>query len=209
MSVRPTPFVRPFPTSRITIAGFAAAASLGALPAQLPAVITSTFDAGSVEGWTHAGAAVFNAPTTGGSPGGYLHIDNSEGPVTYILAPASFRGDLRAYRGGTLSFDGKMIGTGGSPWSNPLDYGHVFLRNGATQVTVEVEPALPPTAQFKTYTIALDPLAWGTTSATFDAILANVTELRISVEALFGAEVQAIDNVRLAPGPTPASAVAF
>jgi hypothetical protein len=55
--------------------------------------------------------------------------------------------------------------------------------------------------------VVLQPANWNTTSATFEAVLANITELRISVEALFGDEVQAIDNVTLAPGPTPASAV--
>jgi hypothetical protein len=70
---------------------------------------------------------------------------------------------------------------------------------------------LPPfaTSAWTTYTIALDPAAWNTTPAVFEQIPANVTELRISVEALFGAEVQAIDNLVLAPGPTPATAVPF
>jgi hypothetical protein len=57
--------------------------------------------------------------------------------------------------------------------------------------------------------VPLDPVAWNTTPAVFEQILANVTELAISVEALFGAEVQAIDNIRLAPGPSPATAVPF
>jgi hypothetical protein len=144
-----------------------------------------------------------------GNPGGYLHVDNSEGPVCYILAPSAWLGDLRSYRGGTLSFDGRMIGTGGAPWSSSLDYGHVFLRTNAAQVVVDLEPVLPSTTSWTTYTVALDPVAWNTTPAVFEQILANVTELRISVEALFGAEVQAIDNVVLAPGAAPATATPF
>jgi hypothetical protein len=181
----------------------------GATTAQLVPTRTATFDNGTTEGFTETGATAFFGATTNGNPGGYLHVDNSEGPVCYVFAPASWLGDLRSYRGGTLSFDGRMIGTGGAPWSSSLDYGHVFLRTNAAQVVVDLEPALPSTTAWTTYTVALDPVAWNTTPAIFEQILANVTELRISVEALFGAEVQAIDNVVLAPGPTPATATPF
>ncbi len=85
----------------------------------------------------------------------------------------------------------------------------MWLVSGTTQIQVDVEPNLPATGGYTTYTVPMLPASWNTTPATFATVLANVTELRISVEALFGAEVQAIDNVMLAPNATPASAVTF
>lgn len=179
--------------------------ALATARAQVPTVV-SDFEPGSTQGWSHAGASAFLAPATGGNPNGYLHIDNSEGPVTYIFAPVAYRGDLRSYRGGSFAFDGRMIGTGGSPWTSGLDYGHVWIVNGAQQMVADLAIGPPPTASFQTFSMPLQPANWGVSSAVFDAILANVTEIRISVEALFGNEVQAIDNVILAPGANPASA---
>ncbi|HEX5052870.1 MAG TPA: laminin B domain-containing protein [Planctomycetota bacterium] len=177
--------------------------------AQSVPVVESRFDTGTTEGWTALAAAAFNGSPTGGNPGGYLYVDNSEGQVCYIRAPGAFLGDLRGYVGGTLSFDGKMIGTGGSPWTNPLDYGHVFLSNGSTQVVADLAPNQPLTTAYTTYSMPLLPANWGVSAAAFDALLANVTELRISVEALYGAEIQAIDNVVLAPAGTPAAVAPF
>ncbi len=179
--------------------------ALSAARAQVPTVV-SDFEPGSTQGWTHAGASAFFAAATGGNPNGYLHIDNSEGPITYIFAPVAYRGDLRSYRGGSFAFDGRMIGTGGSPWSSSLNYGHVWISNGGQQMVADLVAGLPPTASFQTFSMPLQPASWGVSAAVFDAILANVTEIRISVEALFGNEVQAIDNVILAPGANPATA---
>jgi hypothetical protein len=113
--------------SRFTISSLLAVLCAAPLAAQMPPVIQSTFDAG-VDGWTHIGGSVFKHEPTGGHPGGFLYIDNSEGPVTWIVGPAKFEGDLTAYIGGTLSFDGIMLGTGGAPWGpNPQDYGNAWV----------------------------------------------------------------------------------
>jgi hypothetical protein len=168
--------------------------------AQLPQIVQSTFEV-DLDGWTHSGA--------GGNPGGRLYIDNSEGPVTYIYAPAKFRGNLSAYESGYFTFDGLMVGTGGAPWTSGLDYGHVWISNGGTSMFAELAPTQPSTANWESYFRPLFASDWGVSGATFDAIMANVTAIRISVEALFGAEIQAIDNVRLEPWIPMSSCTVF
>jgi hypothetical protein len=197
--------------------------SIGLLLAGAPAfaagIIASTFDAG-LDGWTAPnGATVFEWRADDGNPPGYLYLDNTELSIAYIAAPASFRGDLSAYNGGTLSFDGKMLGVGGSLYDNPQDYGNIYIQSfvpnvGTLTARLDVLPggATPPTDRWQTYTAPLTAAAWIRSSgqaipeAQWLQILAGVTDIRISVEALFGNEIQGIDNIRLVPVPVPAAA---
>ena len=176
------------------------------LLAQVVPVIASRFDSGTTEGWTATSTAAFSGSPTGGNPGGYLYVDNSEVLVCYLIAPAEFRGDLRSYVGGSLSFDGFMIGRGGIYWNSPENYGHVWLSNGSLQMVVDLEPGMPSTTGYRSYSVPLLAADWGVPQPTFDAVISHVTELRISVEALYGAEVHAIDNIVIAPCPAPATA---
>lgn len=161
--------------------------------------IKSTFTV-TAEGWSHTGATSMTQSASGGNPGGYLHVDNSEGPVTFLFASPQFLGDLRAFDGGTLSFDGNMLGIGGSPWTNPgFDYGHVRISSPAGVRTVDLLPApgQPAHGAWTRYSVALDVATWGGTQGTWTDILASVTEMRLSVEAMFGSEVQGLDNFEL------------
>jgi hypothetical protein len=176
------------------------------------APITSTFSS-DVEGWTHSGAALFEQQGSGGNPDGFLYIDNSEGPITYVFAPAAFLGDLSAYDGGTFSIDANMLGIGGAGYTNPEDYGHLRVSGPGGAATADLVPGVapdntPPFQEWATFEVAFDAAGFGVTQPEWDALLANVSELRLSVEALFGAEIQGVDNVELAPEPTAGVGVA-
>ena len=175
----------------------------------LAANILSSFDTNS-EDWTAANAAVFEWRDTDGNPPGQLYIDNNEGGLAYIFAPAKFRGDLTAYIGGTVAFDGKLLGTGGSFYNNTnFDYGSIRISNGATTATLDLAPggAVPGTSAWQNFSAPLTAAAWGKTDQQFADLLANVTELRIGVEGLFGNEIQGIDNVQISAVPGPPAAV--
>jgi hypothetical protein len=174
-----------------------------------PLFLRSSF-VSDVEGWTHTGAASFSFAAGGGNPGGYLHIDNSEGPLTFIFAPATFAGDLSTMNGGTLSFDGNMLGIGGFDYNNPIeDYGNVRISGGGTSARADLVPGThtgtgignPPKNQWTTFSSGLNAGAFGVSASTWSQILANVTEVRLSVEALFGEEVQGVDNFTMAAAP--------
>lgn len=173
--------------------------------------VVSEFEV-DLESWTAVSATSFSRAATGGNPDGHAVVDNSETALAAIIAPAKFRGDLRPCGGGIFSFDGRMLGTGGSGYSNPnFDYGSLRISGGAGSMVVDLLPGsspgnAPPTDVWARYSVPFTAATFGQTQTQFDAILANVTEVRLGVEALFGAEIQGIDNFRLAP-PTPVPAL--
>jgi hypothetical protein len=177
------------------------------------AVVSSDFST-DVEGWTKTAATVFQQQAAGGNPDGFLFIDNSEGPIELIFAPAKFRGDLSAFDGGTLSFDGNMLGTGGGDFFGPSDYGTVQISGPGGAATLDLVPGIhsgagggnPPTNQWTTFSASFDAATWGMSQLQWIALLSNVTEISLSVEALFGAEIQGIDNFKLVTSvPVPAT----
>jgi len=173
-------------------------------------VVSSDFEV-DLGGWTAISASVFEQRSPGGNPGGYLYFDNTETVVAQIVAPSGFEGDLRPCDGGQFSFDGRMLGTGGSGYQGPgVDYGHLRITGSAGTMAVDLVPGLPPanqppTTHWATYSVPFTAASFGVSQTQFENILANVTEVRLGVEALFGAEIQGIDNVRLqgaAPVPS-------
>lgn len=176
------------------------------------AIIESRFDA-SVEGWT-ATNVVAGSPAhvaSGGNPGGYLFIDNNEGSVAYVSAPAPFLGNLTAFIGGTLSFDANQL-TGTGTWigqpSSP-DMGTVWIFGAGLIAMRDLNPGTIPVNQWVSMSAPLTAAAWGVSEANFAAIMADVTGIRVHLEATFGAETNGFDNFVLQsadPGiPEPAT----
>jgi hypothetical protein len=162
------------------------------------AQIASTFDAG-LEGWTTDNTGALTHQASGGNPGGFLQLDNDEGGIAHLFAPASFLGDRSAFNGLLLTFSGNLVAGGGGTYQSPDDYGVVRISGGGMTASVDVSPngAAPPLAAWQTYSVALDAATWGKSSTDWATILANVTEIRVTVEALFGSEVQGLDTFRL------------
>lgn len=167
--------------------------------------ISSDFDE-DTDGWTASNTIAFQQQPAGGNPGGYLFVDNNEIEIAYVFAPPRFRGDLRCFDGGTLSFDGNMVGVGGGDWGpNIFDYGNVTVSGGGGAAQLDLVPGThtssgggnPPTNTWTTFSTTLDAAAWGVDHTTWQGILSDVTGIAMSVEALFGNEQQGIDNFRL------------
>jgi hypothetical protein len=174
---------------------------LGCAHAALGTTISSDFSV-DTDGWTQSGATTFQQQASGGNPGGFLYIDNGEGAVTYLFAPAKYLGDLRAFDGGVISFDGIQLANTGTPWQTTADYGHLTLSGPGGTVTMDLVPGQPG-ASWTTYQGSLTPaaFAYGGTQAQWSNLLSNVTIMRLSVEAVFGGEIEGIDNFRLVPEP--------
>lgn len=177
------------------------------------APIVSDFSS-DVDGWTHVGATVFQQNASGGNPGGFLYIDNGEGVITYIIAPAKFRGALSGYNGGTISFDGKMLGIGGSGYNATNDYGHLVVSGSAGMAVADLLPGTapnntPPQNAWATFSSPFTAAAFGVSEQQWSAILADVTDVRLSVEALFGNEIQGVDNFQITPEPSVALLLAL
>ena len=164
--------------------------------------------ANSLEGWTK----IFEQTTSishsasGGNPGGYArNID--QGPSGGdILAPSSWLGDWRGYEGGRLSWDFRMFSAGpndGTP------FGPTMATLSGPGGTAVFTSATVPTVAAGWYanSVPMQATSWTVTGGTWAGVLANVTEFKLQIEAVFSTafpgEVTGIDNVMLSPVPEP------
>ena len=164
--------------------------------------IASRFDT-DAEGWSaNTGGALYR--NSGGNPGGYFFVDNPESDPVILIAPNKFRGDLRAFDGGILSFDGNMLRRGAPPdnrfWTDAEaapysgNYGTVTIRgtDGST-AKKDLEPGEPPQS-WKNYTTPFTAEAFGVTFPQWLRILGSVSSITVSVEAIYGEEQEGFDN---------------
>jgi hypothetical protein len=114
--------------------------------------------------------------------------------------PRRFLGDLSAFIGGTFSFDGNLLGAGGSFFDGPngippaavfLDYGIIQLIGPTLDSAGRSTAcgATAPSGAWQTYSIGLNATAWGMTSANFNTLMQNVTSIRINDRRPLGRRV--------------------
>ncbi|MBT9490030.1 MAG: PEP-CTERM sorting domain-containing protein [Rubrivivax sp.] len=182
----------------LTLLAIAALSALSALPAR--AAIQSTFDTG-LEGWTGLGGSVSHAA------GGYLLQQDTQNTWMSVVAPAAFHGDLSAYLGGTLSFDGLnangvVADLGSAPW-----FGRVTVSGpggSAWRAVAGIGPGQPPVnGGWQTYATTLDTVGW---TGNLGSALANVTSMTVSLEFNDDiVELAGFDNFRVSAVPEPGS----
>lgn len=172
------------------------------------AKIASYFKRGT-QTWTISGDVnAFEWRATGGDPAGHLFWqDAAIGNVAYWQAPATYLGTLRAYIGGTLSFD--WYTSGGSRFQDAD-----LILTGGNGVTI-VADVPDPGSDWTHVSIRLGtpggwhigsldgPLATGKQIA---AVLRDVAQFQIRAEHINGDETGGIDNVVLLSRPQPAAA---
>jgi hypothetical protein len=179
------------------------AVAASAQPISLP--VTSTFD-GDLDGWTEEDCCLSYA-SSGGHPGGYASFfDGSFATDTHILAPAKFLGDWSALDdAGALSWDHTVVDFGS--FVELATLGAVISGPGGQAVFDS--RILPWPGEWQTIVAPLLRSQWTMRSGTWSALLANVTEVRIQIEAVvwdqdeWPQEQTGIDNVRLALGELP------
>lgn len=170
-------------------------------------VAFSGFDNG-LEDWTSNTPAEVTWQTSGGNPGGYAQfVDNSSGE-TWFDAPAPFLGNLGALNEtGTLSYDHRLFQIGSQ--NNGIVPLEVRLSGPGGQASwlgsIPTESAL-----WNSVIVPFQQSAWNVTSGNWNAVLSNVTSLRIRFEHVDNGfrgptnrETVTIDNVTLTANPVP------
>ncbi len=178
--------------------------------------VISTFDT-SAEGWTVVSFSDLSAdnytiigtyaPTysaTGGNPGGYISEMDPDGGDFTFAAPAAFLGNQLGAVGTTFSYDLNYLTTVNYQTTD------VIFVGGGEQLLWQASPAFVPAAAFATVSFTLSPSAqWHVntttgavaTSADFQAVFGNLTDLYIRGEYANGPDTTGLDNVRLVPEP--------
>lgn len=178
---------------------------LGASAHAVP--IASTFDT-SAEGWTST-APTLTYQAAGGNPGGYLRFVDDNSTSTFLDAPPAFLGDLSAIDGvGAVWFDVIVFTPGTHTTTGPMNV--VLSGPGGTAVWVGgPDAALLIGTGWTRLRARLVEAEWRIDAGSWDAILANVTLLRIAADPFLTTgpppETMGFDNIRIAACPTDAN----
>ncbi len=167
-------------------------------------VASSDFDDGP-QGWTLNASARWES--TGGNPGGRIFgpVPEKTNTSAAMNAPAAFLGNWAPYDTvGSVSFDFIRISNGAQPQA----FGPPSVRITGPGGQARWEgPALTAPGPWMTYTAPLIESEWTVLSGTWEAILADVTEVFIPIELVTNGnnpdEQAAVDNVILDSGAAP------
>ncbi|MEX0886696.1 MAG: PEP-CTERM sorting domain-containing protein [Phycisphaeraceae bacterium] len=174
--------------------------------ASAQAATTSTFD-DDLEGWTTSGDVVsFTHETSGGNPGGWGRIvDAASGATFFAHAPTGFHGDRSAADGTVMSFDFMLVSRSGSDLA---PFGTVTISSSSDSASLDFGD-VPATGVWQTYSAPLTAADWGKTQTEWDALLSDVTDVQLRLEAIFGNETVGLDNFVFVPEPGSAALLAL
>ncbi len=162
---------------------------------------TSTFDAGP-DGWT-----LYNPghswQSAGGNPDGYIRYNDNldSGVGSAIYAPAEFLGNWTDAGVTTLTYDVKIFSTGSVYQVSRYNAGIV----GDGGAAMWSGPPPNPAAGWLSLSVPIVESEWVVQSGSWNALLANVNELRIGMEFYnnWGPfEITGVDNVSIDGNPT-------
>jgi hypothetical protein len=156
---------------------------------------SSNFEA-SAEDWRASdSAATLTWESSGGTPGGYLHGSRSGSTnLWYFLSPLAWAGDWSGYQ--TIKFE-FAIPSGHYPSSDTAGMVVIAGSNGMTMTWTGPTPLWTWTY----YEISLSPTDFGVDQATFEGIMAGVSELRILAEFVGETETVGLDSVVVTATP--------
>jgi len=157
-------------------------------------IAASTFDT-DADGWTLTSVG-HSWESTGGNPDGYIRYDDNKGGTNYILAPEKFLGNWAAMGVTNLIYEVKIFYTGsvyivGTYW---------MVIEGPGGSARWYGPPPDPAAGWLSLDVPVIEGEWVILSGSWDALLADITELRVAMEFYnnWGPfEITGIDNFQL------------
>lgn len=163
----------------------------------VPTVLQSTFDQDE-EGWTTFDANAVNWRATDGSPDGHISIVATSSYRNYWVAPRAYLGNLGFAYGQALSFDRRVS----QPNSSSSDD---ILLISSTGVSLSFRFSRDSQATWTRFTVPLDESqGWVKTGSTtpptrneMQAVLADLSQLRIYTDATSSGVTCDLDNVQL------------
>jgi len=187
-----------FSTKAITL--FFSVLFFGLLVSSAEGAPTSTFDT-DADGW------VFDMSdqswqSTGGNPGGYI-LNSAKHATGFVSAPSKFLGDWAAMDAKNLTYEIKIFDTG-----SIYQIGNYWVRiDGPGGNAYWLGPPAPLyPSDWLTLNVPITESDWTIESGSWNALLADVTQLRIATEFYNNytpQEITGFDNVSLNTIPTP------
>ena len=166
--------------------------------------VMSTFDT-DADGW------VFDMSdqswqSTGGNPGGYIR-NSADCATGLVTAPSKFLGDWAAMGATDLTYEIKIFDTG-----SICQIGNYWGRiDGPGGNAYWLGPPAPPVpSDWLTLNVPITESDWTIESGSWNALLADVTQLRIATEFYNNftrQEITGFDNVSLNVVPVPGAVI--
>lgn len=157
-------------------------------------IASSTFDT-DADGWTFLSVG-HTWEATGGNPGGYIRYDDNKGGNSAITAPAEYLGNWTAMGVTNLTYEAKIFYKG-----SVYKLGtYTIIISGPGGKARWYGPPPDPSAGWLYLDVPLVESAWVVQSGSWDALLADVTELMIPMEYYnnWGPfEITGVDNIQL------------
>ena len=170
------------------------------LSTQIQAQVSDDFESGTTANWTSEGdGALFLSPNFG-NPGASITVDdNATGDINYSFAPAKYLGDwlTNVTPSDSISLD---IYVDSSDPDLITDI-PIFQILGPGGRATALDGVTVPTNQWNRIKVSLDSTEWVIEEGNWEAILSNVTQLRIRSEYIVGGEDVYLDNVLLSISP--------
>jgi hypothetical protein len=155
--------------------------------------LASTFSGTDTEDWSFANTATVAFSATGGNAGGYVQVTDGTG-TSQAIAPSSFDGDWSTFDGvGTLRVDLRLLSASGNA-IGAADFVTLSGPGGAARHSLAAAEIPPIGPLWKTFEIAIEAGAWTLTSGTWSGLLADVGDVRMTLDFYDGNEVVAFDN---------------
>jgi len=161
---------------------------------------TSTFDTG-YDGWI-APSPGHSWEPIGGNPDGYIRYNNNLGGNAAIIAPEKFLGNWTDTSVTNLTYEAKIFDKGSVYLIGNY---HVFIKGPGGEAKW-LGPPPDAGAGWLSLNVPITESEWTMWSGSWDALLADVTELRIGMAYYnnWGPfEITGIDNVSLHAIPAP------
>lgn len=176
-------------------------ASILAGRAAIVTVASSDWNDTSSQGWTLGSdtTGFYEVIDSGGNPDGYVGFVDGGGPGNPgMFAPASYLGDYLTIGASEFTWDAKVATTAGEGVSIYLSGPGGFATFDGSSFTTNTS--------FASYSAPIVETSWIVSSGTWAALLADVTELRLSLDLHNGLNADgAVDNFTLKAVPEPSA----
>ena len=189
------------PLSEVELRDLFAHLETGVKVVARPSQLTSAFDR-DAEDWVLEENGPVIKPEhhlTGGNPGGFVLVRDAAGGDIRAVAPQKFLGDLSRFADGNAWFDARRVDESDAGKPHPV-FGTLSITGGGRTLKQDLfHPTIrAPNRQWTRFSGRITAEAFGTDEATFKNVLANVTRLTITLEALADAQESiAFDNFAL------------
>ncbi|MEL6652056.1 MAG: laminin B domain-containing protein [Bacteroidota bacterium] len=170
-------------------------------PSVVSAQVQDDFENASLNGWYSEGDGSASLSSSIANPGSSLRVaDNATGDINYAIAPSKYLGDWSTNLSTDDSISVDIYVESTDPDTLVDDFPAIQLI-GPGGAAIVFDGLNLPRNVWNRISVPLDSSAWIIESGSWEALMQNVTLLRIRAEYITGDEDVYLDNIQLSLSP--------